>query len=92
MKILDYTLRLSPLAVEKIEDYYDKSIEEVFDGRKMRSKDEMFMLWASVQEEVDIDEFKKRVSGEFTYTQLISKLNDLISGEGKNEQSGTEDA
>jgi hypothetical protein len=91
MKFLDYTLRLSPLAVEKIEEQYDKSIDEIFEN-KLRSKDVTFILWATVEENVELAEFKKKLSDSLTYTQLFEAFNKLISGDEKNEESVTVDA
>ena len=89
MKILDYNLYLGNLAVEKIEEEYQMDIYDVID-KKTRSKDMSFIIWACVQEDVSLEQFKKEIS-KIPYMELIDIRNKLIGAE-KNEQSVTESA
>ena len=90
----EYNLLMSPLAVETIEDKYDKSIDEIFTKEnKMRSRDVSFMLYSALQfedeEEITIEEFKKYFAKEHTYGMSIKILNEML-GADPNTQGETD--
>jgi hypothetical protein len=86
MKILlneqEYTLSLSALAVEKIEEKYDKALDEIFTTEsKMRAKDLSFVLHSCLEEEMDLDTFKKLLSKNYSYEKTIKILNELLGAD-----------
>jgi len=91
MKILDYELKLDNVAVEKIEEEYDKAIDEFLFGKK-RAKELTFILWAVSGAVVPLDEFKKKLSAQYNYLQLVEIFNKFLEGEEKNAESVTVDA
>jgi hypothetical protein len=91
MKILDYELKLDNLTVERIEDAYDKAIDECLFGKK-RAKELTHLLYVATGANITLDEFKTKLSEQYTYMQLIDILNKLIEGEEKNAESVTVDA
>ena len=81
----DYEVKLSSVAVEKIEETYDKAMDEIFTGAKMRAKDVNFIIASCLVEEMDLAEAKKLFAKYFTYTELIEVLNQLLGGNPKDE-------
>jgi hypothetical protein len=84
MKIMldkEYELKLSSLAVEKVEEAYDKAIDEIFTNGKMRAKDVNFILWASMEEAPELNETKKLFAKYYNYQQLIEILNCLLGAD-----------
>jgi uncharacterized protein YifE (UPF0438 family) len=76
----DYEIKLSSMAVEKIEETYDKAMDEIFSGAKMRAKDVNFIIASCLVEEIELPEAKKLFAKYFTYTELIEVLNQLLGG------------
>jgi hypothetical protein len=79
-----YELKLTADAVEKIEENYDKSLDEICSG-KMRSKDVTFMVWACMDGDIELETAKKLFSKHSTYTELVTTLVKLL-GSDPNEQ------
>lgn len=75
------------MAVEKIEETYDKAMDEIFAGGKMRAKDVNFIIASCMEEEMDLTEAKKLFAKYFTYPQLIGVLNELLGGAPKDERA-----
>jgi hypothetical protein len=73
-------LMYSPLAVEKIEDEFDMSIEEVFSKPKMKAKDVSFMLFALANPTgMRLGEFKEELSKKYTYSECMKLLTDSLT-------------
>lgn len=78
-------LRLSPLAVEGIEEHFNAPIDEVFaEERKFKAKDVMLMLYAMAEFDTDevymsLSEFKKALSKDYNYNDCIAFLTKAIS-------------
>lgn len=82
MKILlgdkEYEAKLDVLAVEKIEDKYDLSLEELFSKGKLRARDYAFIMWASIKDAPAFDEAMVLLAYSYTYVEMIDKVNSLI--------------
>jgi hypothetical protein len=91
MKILDYNLKLDNMAVERIEEEYDKAIDECLFGKK-RAKEITFILWAASGAKGLLEEFKIKLSAQYNYLQLVEIYNSFLEGEEKNAESVTVDA
>ena len=80
MKILlgekEYEINLSSVAVETIEEKYDKAIDEIM-KTGMRAKDYNFILWASIADAPELDTFKKLLAEKYNYIQVIKLFNRL---------------
>lgn len=78
----EHTLVLSTLAVEKIEEKYDKPLDEIFTAEsKMRAKDLNFVLWACLEQEMELEEFKKALSKVCSYEKSIKILSVLLGAD-----------
>lgn len=77
---VELKLKLSALAVEKIEDHFDKCLDEIFtENMKLRSKDLSYIIWAMANTDMDIDTLKSEMSGIYTYNECMNIVNDAIS-------------
>lgn len=80
----EYNLLMSSLAVETIEDKYDKAIDEIFTKEnKLRSKDVNFILYSALQfedgeEELTLEQFKKYLSKQNSFSDAVKMLNELL--------------
>jgi hypothetical protein len=92
MKILldkEYELKLTSLAVETIEEHYDKAIEEIFQGN-LKAKDINFIVWAGMADAPDLDTTKKLFAEKYTYKQMIQLMNDLLGDDPNGQRADTD--
>jgi hypothetical protein len=88
MKILlgdkEHEIKFTSLAVETVEEHYEKSIDEVMEAG-MKAKDYNFILWASIADAPDLETTKKLFAEKYTYMEIIKIFNKLV-GSDPNEQ------
>lgn len=77
---MEVTLRMSSLAVELVEEYFGRDIDEIFaEGAKFKAKEINYMLWAMADTEMNEMEFKKALSKEYTYNETIGFLTNAVA-------------
>jgi oligoendopeptidase F len=80
-----YDLRLTTEAVEKIEDKFDSSFGDLFvEGRALRAKDLNYILYCMADTTMPFEEFKVKLSKEFTYPKCMALLTEAF--EIKNDE------
>ena len=77
---LELELRFTSLAVEKIEDQFDATIDEIFSNmQKLRAKTVNFMMWALSGSLLDLEEFKVVLSKYYGYDDCIKMLTVVLT-------------
>lgn len=72
---LELELKFTSLAVEKIEDEYNMTMDELFSTEtKLKAKMVNFMLWSLSNTDLGQDEFKKILAKYYTYNECIEML------------------
>lgn len=75
-------LVFTSLAVEKIEDEFDTTLDELFESNpKLKAKMVNFILWAISNTEMSLTEFKKILAQKYTYNECINKLTEAFGGD-----------
>jgi hypothetical protein len=72
-------LRLTSLAVERIEDEFDCALSELFaEGKNLKAKEYAFMIYCMTGLEMPLDEFKKEMSKNYTYVETMGFINEMF--------------
>jgi hypothetical protein len=71
---------LSSMAVEQIEDHYNKTFEEIFkEATELRARDVNCILYAAmVEQDITLDEFKVELAKRYTYPETVKLMNSLL--------------
>lgn len=77
MRIGDYELKLTSIAVEEIEDKYDKSIDDILQ-LKLRAKDVNFILWSCIDNKPDYETARKEFA-KYNYIELVNTMGELMN-------------
>ena len=82
MKILldkEYELKMSSVAVETIEEHFNKDIEEVIKTVK-RAKDINLIVWACMVDAPTLEETKEMFK-KYTYAEMIGFYSQILGGD-----------
>lgn len=83
----EYKLKLGALAVEKIEDEYNKTIDEVLREDKLTSKKVSFILFCTTENyEKDLQEFKIELNKNYDYEEIMILFGALMGGKTSVEE------
>ena len=83
----EITLRLTTLAVEKIEEHYNMSFEDIFKKENkstFRAKNINYIIWALSGTDTPEEEFKKSLQ-EYTYEQCMDFIIEVLFDKDPNE-------
>jgi aspartyl/asparaginyl-tRNA synthetase len=87
---VEHELKFTSLAVEKLEEQYDKSIDDIFKGElKFKAKELNFMMWAFANTDMPLDEFKKEMAKYYDYQDIIEILTSMLGDGGENPNAQT---
>lgn len=81
--------KMTALAVEMLEDKYDKSLDEIFtEDAKFKAKEVSFILHAMANTDMDLGDFKRLLAKHYTYEETINLLTKVFKG--PNAEAATE--
>jgi hypothetical protein len=73
-------LRLSALAAERIEEKFDKPLDEIFTTElKLKATDVSFILWSMALTDHTLDEFKAEMAKYYTYSESIAAISEVLN-------------
>lgn len=83
----EYEIKMGTLAVEKIEDEYNTTLQEFLEDAKITSKKLSFILYSSLVDcQLTLDEFKNHINTNYNYDELMIIFSALIAGKQSVEE------